>query len=247
MYQRYKMVIHYDGSKFLGWQAQKDPNTVQGTIEKALLPLGDGARVKVIGAGRTDTGVHALGQVAHFDLTTRLDEADLLRAINARCPQSIRILVVQKVATDFHARYSAVSRHYRYQIYTGDNILFRNQSWLINHPLSLSLLNRLADVFRGDHDFLSFSKKNPERKHTRCTISQSVWTINGKMLTYDVIANRFLHHMVRYLVGTMVAVAEEKMNESELQDLLQHPREQARIYRAPAEGLFLVKVGYEDA
>ncbi|MFQ6604235.1 MAG: tRNA pseudouridine(38-40) synthase TruA [Fidelibacterota bacterium] len=245
MSQRYKMLIQYDGSAFSGWQAQKNGNTVQDIIEKALFPLGQGERIKVIGAGRTDSGVHALGQVAHFDLMTRLEAPELLRAVNARCPATIRIKSIEPVDHDFHARYSARSRHYRYQVYTGENILFRYQAWL-EKPLPVDRLNHLAEHFVGDHDFLSFSKKNPDLDHTRCTVFQSTWTITGKMLTYEVAANRFLHHMVRYMVGTMVAAAQEKMTVTALINLLHKPREQARIYKAPAEGLFLIRVSYED-
>ena len=126
---RYKITIQYDGTNYFGWQMQSHKSTIQQEIETALAPLNNDKRVIVTGAGRTDTGVHAFGQVAHFDLGTKLKTAQLQKALNARLPHDIRIFNVVQADDDFHARFSAKRRYYRYQCYLGDNLLFKNQSW----------------------------------------------------------------------------------------------------------------------
>jgi len=129
---RYKITIRYDGTNYFGWQMQSHKRTIQKGIETALAPLNNNKRVIVTGAGRTDTGVHAFGQVAHFDLDTNLKTTQLLKALNARLPHDIRIVDVAQTSDDFHARFSAKRRYYRYQCYLGENLLFRNQSWNID-------------------------------------------------------------------------------------------------------------------
>ena len=244
MLQRYKMIIQYDGSPFYGWQMQDNVVTVQGDLEWALLPLGDGKRIKVIGAGRTDTGVHAFGQVAHFDLDTRLPLDEIQNAINARTQAGIEVLSLEAVNDDFHARFSARKRYYIYQVYTGKSLLYRNQSWHI--PLfKIDNLNAIAALTLGEHDFLSISKYNPELDHTLCTVYESQWTKSGSMITFHIRANRFLHHMVRYLVGTMVAVGQGKFTREEFLHLLNNPQRNVRIFKAPPNGLILKQVSYD--
>ncbi|MCJ7802669.1 MAG: tRNA pseudouridine(38-40) synthase TruA, partial [Candidatus Marinimicrobia bacterium] len=126
---RYKITIQYDGTNYFGWQMQSHKRTIQKEIENALSPLNNNKRIIVTAAGRTDTGVHAFGQVAHFDLDTKLNAVQLLRAINARLQKDIRIVDIVNVSDEFHARFSAKKRHYRYQCYLGDNLLYKNQSW----------------------------------------------------------------------------------------------------------------------
>jgi tRNA pseudouridine38-40 synthase len=240
---RYKLTLQYDGSRFFGWQKQTAERTVQGVLEAALAELNEGERVPVTGAGRTDTGVHALGQVAHFDLTTHLDTATLLRALNARLPEDLRGLELATVSADFHARYSAIARHYRYQCYSGANLLYRNQAWLTGE-LELSQLQSAAALVQGEHDFLSFSKWDAERQHHRCTVYRSEWTRDGKMIVYHIAANRFLHHMIRYLVGCMVAIAQGRFTMEAFTALLTEPRKAVKLLKAPPQGLILEKVDY---
>ncbi len=242
---RYKITLQYDGSYFQGWQLQKTGRTVQGELEKALLPFGDGERVKVIGAGRTDTGVHAWGQVAHVDLETAIDTTSICKALNATTHPSIIVESVEQVSQEFHARFSARERHYRYQVYTGDSILYRNQSWQLP-GLDISHLNQLSNHLLGTHDFLSFSKVNPELDHSLCTVKGAQWKKDHPFIVFNIVGNRFLHHMVRYLVGTMVEVTRGTYDESDFFQLIQSPRKNVRIFKAPSEGLILTHVHYED-
>lgn len=242
---RYKITIQYDGTNFFGWQMQSQKRTVQKEIENALAPLNNNKRVVITGAGRTDTGVHAFGQVAHFDLATNLETDELLNALNARLPIDIRIISLTKTSSEFHARFSAKRRYYRYQCFLGDNLLFKNQSWYIDE-VDNSKLNIFADKITGIHDFLSFSKLNKQLKNTLCNIYESKWFKTENMLIFNVCGNRFLHHMVRYLVGTMVAGAQDKISIDDFEDLLNNPQKDVKIFKAPPEGLILIGIDYEE-
>jgi tRNA pseudouridine38-40 synthase len=242
---RYKITIQYDGTNYFGWQMQSQKRTIQSEIETVLMPLNDNKRVKIIGAGRTDTGVHAFGQVAHFDLDTNLKIVQLNNAINARLPDDIRIIDVAQVSDDFHARYSAKRRYYRYQCYLGDNLLFKNQSWFVGE-IDKSILDVFAKKIEGAYDFLSFSKSNKQLKNTVCNIYESKWFKSGNMLIFNVCGNRFLHHMVRYMVGTMVAGAQGKISLDYFKDLLINPRKNVKIFKAPPEGLILFGIDYDN-
>jgi len=241
----YKITIKYDGSNYRGWQMQSDKRTIQGEIEKALLPLNNDKRVVVTGAGRTDSGVHALGQVAHFNLESKLKQKQLLKAINARLHTDIRITELKIVDDEFHARYSARKRYYKYQCYTGDNLLYNNQVWMINKQ-NVKELNLFSEKIIGKHDFLSFSKLNKDLNNTICEIFQSEWIENENMLTFKVCGNRFLHHMVRYLVGTMIAVVNNKISLKEFLELLNKPQKDVKIFKAPPQGLILYRIDYEE-
>jgi len=242
---RYKVTLQYDGAKFLGWQLQPKGRTVQGDLEKVLRKISNQkTRIPVHGAGRTDTGVHAMGQVAHFDFETRLSDGELIKALNGNLSLDCRIMTIEKVHQDFHARFDAVKRHYQYQCFTGNSLLFKNQAWSIP-KIDMNELNQLASQLVGDHDFLSFSKYHEELKHTRCIIYKSEWTLDGKMVIFHITGNRFLHHMVRYLVGTMIAVIEKRLSNENYYLLLKNPQKDVRIFKAPPEGLLLVNVVYE--
>ena len=240
---RFKITIQYDGTKFFGWQFQPEKRTVQDELEKVISTFSDGEKIKVFGAGRTDTGVHALSQVAHFDLNTDLDTCNLIKALNAHLSEDILVESLDVVPADFHARYSAQIRYYRYQCYTGNNVLFRNQSW-ITGQLDQSILQSVAETVVGEHDFLSFCKFRIDMKSTVCKIYESVWKKQDKMLIYYVSGNRFLHHMVRYLTGTMVEISREKFTIESFLNLLNNPEKNVQIFKAPPQGLILEKVDY---
>jgi len=241
---RYKITIQYVGTNYYGWQSQKDAVTIQERIEKALLPLNGNKRVPIVGAGRTYTGVHALGQVAHFDLDTTIENDQLLKALNARLPKDIRIRSIDITEKEFNARFSAKKRYYNYQCYTGENLLFSNQTWMLKN-IDIKILNQYASKLIGNHDFQSFSKVNKEIDNTLCDIYQSEWIENDNMVTFKICGNRFLHHMVRYLVGTMIAGIAGKISMKEFEDLLNNPRKDVKIYVAPPQGLILMGIDYE--
>lgn len=239
------MTIQYDGSAFYGWQLQARERTVQGVIEKAIQSICKvEIRIPIHGAGRTDTGVHAFGQVAHVELPKHWDCDDLKNALNGNLPLDCRIRNVEKVDDGFQSRFDATKRNYIYQCYIGESILYENQSWKIK-KVDLELLNSLANELVGDHDFLSFSKYREDIKHTRCIIHKSQWNSDGKMVIFTIIGNRFLHHMVRYLVGTMIAVAEGRFSTNDFNQLIKNPQKNVRLFKAPPEGLILEKVDYD--
>ncbi len=243
---RFKINIQYDGSAYHGWQVQKSDRSIQGELESVLSTLSKGEKINVIGSGRTDSGVHALQQEAHFDWNTDMATCDITPALNGNLPEDIRVQVCTVVPGDFHARFSAVKRHYVYYCRTDDYIMDRNKVWKTGE-LDVEQLNELAQLILGEHDFTSFSKFNPEVENRVSTISLSKWSNENGIVNYSIAANRFLHHMVRYLVGTMVEVTRNKMTRIEFEELLSEPRENVQIFRAPAQGLFLKKVEYDGA
>ena len=243
---RYKIVIQYDGAFFKGWQLQKNQKTVQGDIENALSTITSSkSRIIVRGSGRTDAGVHALGQVAHFDLDTQLTENQIKNALNFYTDENCKIMSLCKINNRFNSRFDAKKRTYKYQVYTGKSILYRNQAWLKSGSIDIKILNKLADLIIGEHDFLSFSKYNPEIKNTRSTIYHSKWHKETEFLSYKICANRFLHHMIRYLVGVMISVSENRSSIKHFKTLLHEPQKNVQIHRAPACGLQLLEVEYD--
>ena len=242
---RYKITIQFDGANYFGWQMQSHKRTIQSEIETALVPLNNNSGVKIVGAGRTDTGVHAFGQVAHFDLRTSIKTIQLKKALNARLPHDIRIINVTKTNAEFHARFSAKRRYYRYQCYLTDNILFKNQSWFVGE-IDESILNVFAKNIIGTHDFLSFSKLNKKLDNTMCNIYETGWHKSENMLIFSISGNRFLHHMVRYLVGTMIAGAQGKISLDYFEELLNNPQKNVKIFKAPPEGLILSGIDYNE-
>ena len=243
--RRYKIIIQYDGSFFSGWQLQKNKMTVQGEIENALkIITGSKNRFPIKGSGRTDAGVHASGQVAHFDINTRLTNVELKNALNFYISKYCKIMSLCEINSDFDSRYDALKRTYIYQLYLGPSILFNNQAWLVEN-VDLVALRQLSKFIIGEHDFLSFSKFDPTKKHTLSTIYDSSWNKNGYIFTYRISANRFLHHMIRYLVGTMVEVSRGNFSKDHFKCLLHKPRKNVQIHKAPASGLQLLKVEYD--
>lgn len=241
---RYKIIISYDGSNYKGWQIQKGVKTIQGELERVLRILNNN-KTRVHGSGRTDAGVHATGQVAHFDFKFKKKSfKNFKEAINGNLPNDIRVLGCYKVSQNFHARYSAKKRYYKYKIRTDEFILDRNYIWKIE-KLNISVLNKIAKELIGEYDFTSFSKVDKNNKSRRCIIYDSSWKKSGSLVDYNIVGNRFLHHMVRYLVGTMVEVSKGALTKEDFFELLHSPRENACIYKAPSNGLVLERIDYD--
>ena len=248
--RRFRLTVHYDGTYFFGWQLQASGRTVQGELEGALKRL-TGARRPVLGAGRTDSGVHATGQVASVSLPLRWKEEELHRALNAALPNDIWVQRVEEVPAAFHPRFSAVARSYRYQLGLSEEALspfHRPWCWALIRPLDLDLLHQAAALLPGEHSFKSFAKVGQEFRGDRCTVSEACFTPwDGLGLAFRITANRFLHHMVRYLMGTMVEIAWGRRPLQEMMELLSDDgTELVTSAPAPAEGLFLTKVHYRD-
>ena len=242
---RYKITIEYDGSYFSGWQLQKNQITVQGLLEKVFQRISKSSkRIIVYGSSRTDTGVHAFGQVANVDLSLKLNNQKIKDALNGNLPWYCCVSEVKKVNLDFNARFSATSREYIYQCYTGKSFLFNNQSWILPR-LDIKFLNNLSKNLIGNLDFLSFSKFRKDLKNTNCNIFSAHWKKNMEMYTFHVKANRYLHHMIRYLVGSMIGVYQNKLSKKDFMLLITKPRKKVLVFKAPPQGLILDKVNYD--
>ncbi len=241
----YKCVIEYDGTDFCGWQVQPNLRTIQGEIEKATSKMAKSA-VKVIAAGRTDAGVHAVGQVINMRIDKDWTADIVLKGINSLLPPDILIKRCRVVSDSFNARFDATSREYRFQIYAGRSALRRNRFWCTDSRFEYNMLTDLASYITGEHDFGSFCVLKSQKESNICTVTKSCWTKRGNEYTFHVVANRFLHGMVRSLVGTMVKVASGQLSESRFQSLLRTPNRSAEIFTAPPQGLTLVKVKYRQ-
>ena len=240
---RYKIVIQYDGTNFSGFQSQKNQSGIQDNIESSISKLNNDKKIKIYGASRTDAGVHALGQVAHFDLDSKFSENELLKAVNARLSKEIRISHLTKVGENFHSRFDATSKEYNYLCSLTD---LRDHFQVKN--LDFDLLLEVSKIIEGKFDFLSFSKFS-NKKNNFCRIFKSKWVFDDKKdekLSYIIHGDRFLHHMVRYLVGTMIAVSQKKISINDFKNLLNNPKKDAKIFKAPSKGLVLKEVFYED-
>jgi tRNA pseudouridine38-40 synthase len=243
-----QLVIQYDGARFAGWQRQPDERTVQGVLEDAMERLCS-THITVLGAGRTDAGVHALGQAAGVKVSTRWTPPLLRRAINAVLPKDVRVSAVHEMSPDFHARYSATSRSYRYLVATDDDAEspFRSGRELAWHkPLDTSLLEVTAGLIAGDHSFRGFAVKGtaPESDNHRCIVYNAEWVQRPGGLSFSITANRFLHHMVRFLVGTMLDVASGRRDIGVIGRLLESEDNHEVSPPAPPYGLYLERVEY---
>jgi tRNA pseudouridine38-40 synthase len=244
-----QLVLQYDGSRFAGWQRQPATVTVQGAVEGVLERLFE-RRVTVIGAGRTDAGVHARGQAAHVRVPETWNASKLRRALNSLLPHDVWIAQAHNVTDQFHARYSAVSRRYTYQLGTDDESASpfrRRYEWRVPWQLrDESLLSSVAASLLGEHQFYGFAVRGtaPETDQHRCTVSHAAWTRNDGRLDFTIEANRFLHHMVRFLVGTMVDIAAGRRTPESFAELLGAPNNLAVSPPAPSHGLFLDRVSY---
>jgi tRNA pseudouridine38-40 synthase len=246
--RRIKLTLHYDGAGFFGWQVQPGVRTVQAELEAALSRLTD-RPISVIAAGRTDRGVHATGQVASMLVPEKWTAAALQRALNAILPHDVWIAAALEVPASFHARYDAISRSYRYRIGTvaeAFSPFHRRWCWPLRDEPKLELLRDAAGRFLGEHSFFAFAKSGQPERGEVCNVSQAVWSTWRCGVQFEVTANRFLHHMVRYMVGTMIDVALERRPASDIDGLLARRVGLETSVPAPPEGLFLAEVGYPE-
>lgn len=246
MRRRIAMKIMYDGTDFLGWQRQAVGRTVQEEIERMLFRLNGDRPVTIVGAGRTDAGVHAHGQVAHADVETRYDDADLLHALRRMSPPDLVIADLTTVPEDFHARYSARRRSYRYRIITSPDPFQSRYAWYVPIPLDLQSMREAAELLHGRHDFTTLSKHNPDTPDPLCEVYRAEWIEREHQLDFHVTANRFLYGMVRLLVGFQYDVGRGSRGAGELPGLLAVADRSLQSMAVPAVGLSLVEVGYDE-
>jgi tRNA pseudouridine38-40 synthase len=245
-----QLVLEYDGTRFAGWQRQPDQRTVQGELEAALRRL----RIEpetVIGAGRTDAGVHARGQAAGIHVSGRWAPATVRRALNAMLPHDIWVAAAHGMRSDFHARFSATARRYSYYIGTDENAsspFRRPYEWAVPRIPDRACLDRLAVSVIGWHSFRAFAVRGtaPHDDDHRCEVFAASWRDREGGLTFEIEANRFLHHMVRFLVGTMIDIATGRRDASTMTHLLDAAENSETSPPAPPHGLFLDRVAYPE-
>lgn len=243
---RIALLIEYEGTRFSGWQIQPNGATIQGALEDAFKAITQ-KTIRVYGAGRTDAGVHAAGQVAHADLELPMPIERLAGALNTQLPDSIRILATQNVSSDFNSRFDAISREYEYTITTQPRALNRKMHWFCKVQLDHAALQETAGLILGEKDFRSFCASKTDTENMICQVTQSDWQMESNYLIYHISGNRFLHHMVRMLVGTMVEVARGRWKIEQFQRLLDEPTHEHHTVTAPARGLVLNRIHYPES
>lgn len=246
MVKNFKLIIEYDGTRYHGWQRQPNGISIQQAIEKAIKIM-TRQKISLIGSGRTDAGVHALGQTANFKCETRLSPDEIQRGLNSLLPDDIVIRQCRTVHPEFHSRYDAQSKRYRYWILNQHlpSAIGRQYCWWVRTPLDIPAMQEAADMIRGEHDFKAFEATGSPRAHTRRHVIQARWERRSEgRLTFDISADGFLRYMVRNIVGTMVAVGMNKLTPASFQEVF-NAMDRARAgATAPAHGLFLMEVNY---
>jgi tRNA pseudouridine38-40 synthase len=243
---RYKLTIEYDGAPFRGWQIQDNDLTVQGVLEQAAKAL-SGEDVRVYGAGRTDAGVHAKGQVAHVDYVKAYRTDQVRDAMNAHLrPHPVGVLSAEQVADDFEARFSAIKRHYLYRIVNrrADLALDLGHAWRVPRPLDVARMHRAAQQLLGKHDFTTFRAAECQAKSPEKTLDQLDVARDGDNVNVVASARSFLHHQVRSMVGSLMWVGEGRWSEADLKRALDAKDRSACGPVAPPDGLYLMRVDY---
>jgi tRNA pseudouridine38-40 synthase len=241
------MLIEYDGSDYGGWQIQPNAKTIQEEIQSAIFEL-TGIKANLIGAGRTDAGVHSSGQTANVILPDEfpIPEEKVSIALNTKLPHDIRIKASAFVHENFHSRFDAKSREYEYNLHTKDSVFLNRFSTYYKFPLDIDALLTSAHIFCGKHDFTSFSKLNISTKSYVCNVSECKWGRTGEhSFKMNIKADRFVYGMVRALVGAMLDLASDRIFASDLLYALQNPSRNNFARLAPPQGLILSRIEYE--
>lgn len=240
---RYFITFSYQGSSYHGWQRQPDANSVQQTLEEAM-ELFLKESVSLVGAGRTDTGVHAKVMVAHFDTEVLFQIEELIYRLNAYLDETIAISNIVKVNEDAHARFDATSRSYEYWVVQQKNPFLDQAAYFVIHPLDVNLMNEAAALMLDHKDFECFSKSNTDVHTFLCDVTRAEWIFEGERLVFHVSANRFLRNMVRAIVGTLLEVGKGKMSIDEFKAVLNSKDRRKAGPSVPAKGLYLTTIQY---
>ncbi len=244
---RYFLEIQYLGTNYHGWQIQPDAISVQEVIQKAMSTLLR-AKTEIVGAGRTDAGVHAKQLFAHFDVENELDIKLFKDRLNAFLPKNVHIKSIKSVNTDAHARFDAIARSYEYHIYLGRNPFLLETTWqLYSLNLDIDKMNEAAAILLDYTNFKCFSKNKTDVFTYDCTITEAYWKLDNNTLIFHITANRFLRNMVRAIVGTLYQVGIGKITKNQFIEILKSQDRSKAGFSVPAKGLFLTKVEYPNS
>jgi tRNA pseudouridine38-40 synthase len=243
---RFRLTIEYAGTRYSGWQIQKNARTVQGEIDGAIRDLSGRRDFELYGSGRTDAGVHALAQVAHLELTTTLKPEALKREINDRLPSDINVLAVAPAPHRFHARHDAVGRSYLYQISRRRSAFAKTYVWWVRDPLDVGRMREASQVLVGQHDFRSFSDSDPEATSTIVQVERLELAEDGSLVLVRVEGSHFVWKMVRRIVGVLAEVGRGALSVADVERFLVEDSPIPARVTAPAAGLFLERVFYRD-
>ena len=240
---RYFIKLAYNGTPYNGWQIQPNAPSVQETLNKAFSVLLH-SEISLMGAGRTDTGVHAREVYAHFDFDAPFDTQKLVYKLNSFLPKDIVIYAIFSVADEAHCRFDATKRTYEYHINTFKDAFLQEQSWYLNQKLDVDLMNEAAKLLLQYTNFQSFSKVNTDVNTFDCTIFEAHWTQKDNKLIFTISANRFLRNMVRSIVGTLVNIGLHKINLDNFKSIIESKNREKAGFSVPAHGLYLTKIEY---
>ena len=242
---RYFIQLAYNGKGYHGWQIQPNAITVQQTIENALSTILN-TKLSIIGAGRTDTGVHASSMFAHFDFEGDFERDDLVYKLNSFLPNDIAIKQIFEVKKEVHARFYATKRTYNYRIALTKNVFDYEYSYYVQMPLDINKMNEASALLLDYIDFQCFSKSNTDVKTYNCKIDTAFWKKENNMLIFTVSADRFLRNMVRAIVGTMINVGLGKINVDDIHEIIKSKNRSEAGFSVPAQGLYLTEVAYPE-
>jgi tRNA pseudouridine38-40 synthase len=242
---RFKLYVEYEGTRYSGWQMQKNSKSIQGKLYEVAKNIFKGEQVEIYGSGRTDSGVHALCQVAHLEVKTMLAPEIIRMKMNDELPADINILEVEKANPKFHARYDAKSRAYLYQISRRRTSFGKPFVWWIKDSLSFEKMSKASKMFIGMHDFVSFADKDEEEKSTKVLIEDIQLKEDGDLILFRIVGSHFLWKQVRRMVGVLVEIGRGKLTTDDLKYFLEHKSPTPAKYTAPPSGLFLERVLYE--
>lgn len=242
---RFKLFVEFDGTRYSGWQMQKNAKSVQGKLLEAAEKIFKGEHTDVQGSGRTDSGVHAICQVAHLEVNTMLAPEIIRMKLNDELPADINVLEVEKTHAKFHARHDAKQRSYIYQISTRRSAFGKPYVWWIKDKLDFTKMQLAAKHFIGMHNYVSFAEKDETEKSTKVLIEDIQLKREGDLILIRVVGSHFLWKQVRRMVGVLVEIARGNMNEGKIKQFLERESNEPAKFTAPPSGLFLEQIVYE--
>lgn len=242
---RFFLQLSYNGTNYHGWQFQPNALSVQETLTKALAVVLKEPDIEIMGAGRTDTGVHARQMFAHFDYENEINYGTIVHKLNSFLPKDISVSRIIKVDENAHARFDACQRTYEYKIHTSKNVFLEHLSWYYSKDLDIEAMNDCAKLLLEFTDFQCFSKVNTDVNTFNCAITEVYWKKESDQLTFTISADRFLRNMVRSIVGTLIYVGLGKISKSDFQKIIESKDRKNAGFSVPAHGLYLTEIKYD--